>query len=106
MKAPASFIMATTPCSAFFLPADVSLDELMMKKDHFVLINFVYRYSHTPSTVHGLDRLYSKSGGYQVVSVVPAAAHQEQAFDLPHYEDQAALCDARTHYTFSHSKIE
>lgn len=64
---------------------------------------------HTPSSVHGLDWLNSKSGGHQVVSVVSAPAHHEQAFDLPHYKDQAALCNAGTHWcsiVHSHSRTE
>lgn len=85
MKASSS-VMATS-CNAFFLPTDVRLVELMKKTDHFLSINFVYRGNYTPSTVHGLDWLNSKSGGHQVVSVVSAPAHHEQAFDLPHYKD-------------------
>lgn len=59
------------------------------------------RGNHTPSTVHGLDRLHGESGGHQVVSVVSAPAHHEQAFDLSYHKDQAALCDAGTRYYFS-----
>lgn len=45
----------------------------------------------SPSSVHRLDWLHGKSGGHQVIGVVPAPAHHEEALDLPHHKDQAAL---------------
>lgn len=93
----------------FLPPADVSIDEFMMRTDHFIKKYFGYIGNHIPSTVHGLDWLNCKSGGHQVVSIVSASAHQEQAFDLPYYKDQAALCEAGTSCAFSvrsHSKLE
>lgn len=45
----------------------------------------------SPSSIHSLDWLHGESGGHQVVGVVPATAHHEQALNLPHHKDQAAL---------------
>lgn len=48
----------------------------------------------SPAPIHGLHRLHGKSSGHQVIGIMSAPAHHDQALDLPHDKDQAALHEA------------